>query len=1134
VASRVAEALGASLSTGFCVDVRPQQGLFPDRGVAGDSAETPCTKAGGFFKASWFSKYEKAVPSCFVLVWNFSSDLEELKRALSNVSLQKKKARAYSRLLLVVYHESNVPSNFEVPGKVEQAQNWVQKLANEIRIDNRHVFLLYSADLGESLLKDLAKAIAAQSETFYLEMIEKNESKSKEQQGKQFLLEEVHRAESVKRNIKFARFHELAKHLDKAMKHYELAFMSCQELGRRIEVGKVNSGKDYPILVGESSFQCRQVREVASVIHLSICALLLASDHGPLSFLRQFDRHLSSFRSLKGPEALIFQHWEWMRLQHVVFAKLLRTIASAVSLSDLSNMDRARCRRIYHLRIAVSYARKRRETSQKLGIYNDGGRDGVKVRAAIQQELDQLTVATEATVSDSEYIGGFPVVHGGPSLDANAKEKLIRGTLYLEEAKMEQSNVCLELQRKILTLMVQTAKQAKQFRRVAGIRGRIGQELVCKGKHREALVELLHASEVLYHENWYDLALPILEDIFLCANLLISSPSNEDSDASFDWDEVGNRRKVIHSILRLISLSALGNEKSQVASSVLLSLIERPVKSSEGKASLFKLGFGLDDMQSPPVSCSARFLDEEVMKTEGEFVQLELEIRVQFQIETTFGLLTVVFNDSRYEVQVKGDASIAKESGSHVENGSSTNLSFSPGECRCFVIKFRTLNLEGLESTRVHKLLRKSNLKAKLIPLRLQLKLLGNHAADAEAARLSGVSLWKEFAPEVCPLFVCKWKSPVVVEHSGQEGVIALVGELFKTQVVVRNDSEDKIEGGSIWLACDPKIPSKSAPFFFDQDDNPLLVQNQDLQPEMPYMGDFTVDIGESKMLDVFLRFQSLPFSKNTSRRQGRTCIASLVYTASSRGGIKAISSSTFYVDCSLPFETQVNLSPRNPQLPSALSTFSPCLVDIDFVCGEFQAIKICQIWVEPSAACRVEKENALDSKVNIHTTDQLIRPGERFSLPFEVICMSSGDNTSLGYVAVEWMRKESSRTTTSFVPLPKTRVEHAQLQFSVDIEDTVEKRVGMPFSMTLMVKNVTEIAQEVELKFMHSDDFFAEGLRHSTLILGPLDVSEATYTLIPIRPGNIKLPSITVEAGRLKASFTVPAPTQHKVFVAS
>lgn len=1197
------------------------------RGLDTDLPQSPSsqiTPLRGILAKAWMDKHEKLIPSVVLLVCRYETTDAQVGKLIGDLRQNLKQHSTLVHIMVVLFSENDVPSALEVPHKTEQVQQRVQILAREVKLPSQCIAVINSGDAAEGPLVGLARAVRSESNAYYSSKAVRVQQHllrlSQQQMGRGRRAEAVYAA-NVRYNLKMAHLFEATFTFEKALKHHEVAYLACIELATRKIATHVGAAEEEFLFYETGTYPAMEIKSLAEWIHLRLCYLRLFSSQSTKAILAQFDRHMASFRNLTGPSSLIFQHWMWMSRQHTRFAQLIQELRTAVSMSGLSPLDRARLQVAYHLRLAARFAVQRREAAQMLGISGPHAERTEQLKAQEQRMSEQH----HARIEPSLYIGAYPeiVVEGAAPLDSSAAHSLIQCAIYLEEAKCDQGEIALDLLQQVLEKSTETNKDARSVRQIAGIRARIGCELVQRGETELAMKDLLHAAHVFNREHWFTLAEPVLCDIINSAEKL--TPGN----ATFDIDAVSERRKVMHSALRLLSMRRVPASQKEDVTKKLLKWLGKPVRRAEDPSTpdgaRLKLAFSLDDLEEPPIQWFAWFDQREAAV--GDTVQLHVRIRSTFHVDTHYQTLCVIFNQSRYEVTL-GD-----------------NIHFASNEEKIFQVSVQLHDLEdankdhqnqqqhaqlgqnqtGIEPQQGETAMAASPTVPKagvpLTPLRLQLKLVSDKAEGLGSqvepppgyTMLSAVSLWasacetasaplhssgtvlnlinntgpqpieaasprrnkasildapnevqnkskqhesgitkstpKGRLPRTLIIYPFESDVQISLQHEG----FALVGEMFSLEVHL-TAGKDVISGGQLFVACDPPLQSKSTPFFFNEQGEPLTLSSESLQPVEPLKHDVQMNAGGQSIVRLACRFSSLPFSASAAdgRRQARTCIVSLDY-ALPQSGIQVRACKSFEIPCCLPFQTRVNLIPRNPQLPSALSVNAPCTVDLDLMCPRepqiVERIQVVDIRVEPSESCVISKETrsplltprkdeGTDKSQATTSTSILPAPvtmhgGDRLSLGFEISTSAAGDNTTLGYVAVTWRRREEKPDATMYVPLPKLRVEHTQFYFSLSTNPEKTRRVGEAMVATINIQNASEIAQELDVLVEKSPYFFMAGTYFTTLILAPMQSTQFKLNLVPLLSGNLQLPNVTVESKRLKAKYTVPSPTESMIFVA-
>ncbi|GBG27628.1 Trafficking protein particle complex subunit 11 [Hondaea fermentalgiana] len=1093
----------------------------------------------GIFSTAWMDKHQGLIPSCVLLVCQANAPDREIGDKVAELRRGLNQYASFVRIIVILFAESDVPSQLEVPHKLEQVQQRTSALARELKLSQNCVVVVNSADAAEAPLVSLARIVRKESAAYYtakgLRAQQHLLHLGQQQHGSRTRSVEAYYAATARYNLKMARLYEATFTFEKALKHHELAYLACIELASRKSSNRPTQMQTEELLVhAPGTYPVMEIKAVAEIVHIRLCRLRLSSSQSTKAILMQFDRHMRTFRALEGPASLIFQHWEWLANQHVGFSGLIYELGTAVSLSGLSAFDRARCSVAYHTRLASRFAIRRREAAEALGVAGPSAANAQQLR----EQLDSLTSQHNARVESSQFMGAYPVVtsmQSNASIEASVSNSLTQCAIYLEEAKCDQGALALHLLRRVLALSTETNKDARSVRLIAGIRACIGRELVQRGAIGLAMQDLLHAVVAFNRDQWFALAEPVLFDIVDSAAKL--SPG----DADFDIDAVSERRKVMHSALRLLSMRAVPPARKAAVAQQFHTWLATPVRRAKDgntpDGARLKLGFTLDDLEDSPIQWSAYFDRHEAAV--GDTVELVVRIRSTFHIETRFQTLSMIFNDSRYEVPL---------------TEGQREVRFAANTEQTFKVPVHLLDLENskprsssadagdMTSLARHRqgglLASPSRRGVPLTPVRLQLKLVAEESATMEPpagfAMFSGVSLWssaREAANDPLhssdtvlnlitaspnlngtsrislssamhgarshgasqqqsstparpsrSLVIRPFESSLEIrlEHTG----FALIGEMFELEAHL-SAGEESIRDGKLWVTCDPPLQSKSTP------------------------------------LDYVLP-------------NARTCVQA---------------NKTFEIPCCLPFESQVKLIPRNPQLPSALGVNAPCTVDLDLVCPQeplaVDRIEVVDVRVEPSKMCTVASESTsptrrLDETPGASNVSTSVLPapvamhgGERLSLGFEVSTSSMGDNTTLGYVAVLWRRQEGRPEMTMHIPLPKLRVEHTQFFFTLSTFPSEDKRVGESMLAVLDIQNASGMAQELELSVSRNSSFYIAGSYSTTLLLGPTQSTKFKLNLVPLVSGNVQLPTITVGSKRFADKYTVPSPTEAMIFVA-
>lgn len=307
------------------------------------------------------------------------------------------------------------------------------------------------------------------------------------------------------------------------------------------------------------------------------------------------------------------------------------------------------------------------------------------------------------------------------------------------------------------------------------------------------------------------------------------------------------------------------------------------------------------------------------------------------------------------------------------------------------------------------------------------------------------------------------------------------------------------------------------------------------------------INLGEesSQTFDLFCLFNSLPFPESATRKQCRTVSVKTVYTLPGTN-VEVVSVVTHQIPCCLPFRFTTKLVPRAPQTPEQddqLLVHSPCYVDLELECplGDFRPsideLDVIDVVVEPGSAARVITSQVEKKKVSVLPSQQRLRGGDRLGLGFEIAATKVTTKAVLGCVAVTWVRANCATPrehSTMYIPLPCPRIDFAQLHFEVTtLPADQDKTVGVPFYMVINLANCTEIAQQLDLTIQDASSFFHAGSTTSHVVLPPMESSQVCITLVPLKAGNMLLPTVAIESKRLMSKFTVPSPAEAKLFVA-
>lgn len=627
------------------------------------------------------------------------------------------------------------------------------------------------------------------------------------------------------------------------------------------------------------------------------------------AILDQFDRHMSSFSALQGPDEILFQHWEWMMRQHYQFAKLINELGPAVSsLTSLTQFDRARCSTLYHLQLAAKYAVLRRKTSQELGLLNISSSNN-QHNQNINLRKNQLeSDLKDVNVEPSEYLGGFPkLTMSDPQLNQESLPKdLLIKILYLGECSVPQCKHALQLLEQVLRASIKANKNVRRIRTLSDIQAQVANEQYLMGNYFEAISLLIPAIESFHRDRWFILCEPLLEKLFLCAINLQKNIDNgnhnndnvdEDSRKHTGIDSINDRRSIIHSAFKLISLKDKNNERKKDVSMKIFEWLHRPLlansskQSDDGTRLNLAYSFDLDDMELPLFNWICTFSSSSAIV--GQQIVVKVEVQSLFPVPTGFDSMTIIFNDPRYEINVYHDNEYNNVLNEPISNCGKVCLNFQPNEKKTFSVKLTISNLhlpeDGIDTAANDSAnntdKRKSNKNTttnknifrNLRPIRAQMKLIGNpddreilkkQTNDTEKMYLSGISLWSSTETSKSP------KNNLSVEDSiplnllvglkNQNKKENLVKNIntnlnntleineYKTTVSIDlehdeyamvhelyplliqiNSNQDIIENGFLWITCDPPVQSKSDPFFFRKKNDPMPLSSNH-QPESP------------------------------------------------------------------------------------------------------------------------------------------------------------------------------------------------------------------------------------------------------------------------------------------------------------
>jgi len=315
--------------------------LFPER-KAHSAAVPTCD----FFKANWFAKHRQRSPAVAVVLIDRDwvvGDPSSWTRACEQLDWVRTATRPRG-VRIVVAIVQNVGSAAEVP----EDRGLVLRRRADIEA---RALVVVSREEADSSLRKLGRAILEQAGQFYSEEVRRVLSKAAERA--KVATTPVY-SYNLRACFKAAAYSEFRQDWANALKHYQTAFVHCQEAAAGYLDDGINVVQQYA-----------EVCAVAEQLHIKIMALLLHQQR-VAEALTHFERHMQTFRRAAArhtlPPAAAAAHWGWACRQYSVTGQLLLERVDASLLPDTRSAQPA-----YFFQCAADAVMKRRAVAARAG-----------------------------------------------------------------------------------------------------------------------------------------------------------------------------------------------------------------------------------------------------------------------------------------------------------------------------------------------------------------------------------------------------------------------------------------------------------------------------------------------------------------------------------------------------------------------------------------------------------------------------------------------------------------------------------------------------------------------------------------------------------------------------------------------
>ncbi|KAL1820489.1 hypothetical protein ACET3Z_015358 [Daucus carota] len=164
-----------------------------------------------------------------------------------------------------------------------------------------------------------------------------------------------------------------------------------------------------------------------------------------------------------------------------------------------------------------------------------------------------------------------------------------------------------------------------------------------------------------------------------------------------------------------------------------------------------------------------------------------------------------------------------------------------------------------------------------------------------------------------------------------------------------------------------------------------------------------------------------------------------------------------------------------------------------------------------------------------------LLVPTEEFKKVFTITPELNHPNFKIGTLCLRWRRlleSDSSSTAPEVVTryrLPDVKVELPPL--IVSLECPPHAILGNPFTYFVIIKNQTELLQEIKFSLADSQSFVLCGPHNDTIFVLPKSEKILSYKLVPLVCGSQQLPRVTVTSSRYVTGFQ-PSIAASTIFV--
>lgn len=140
----------------------------------------------------------------------------------------------------------------------------------------------------------------------------------------------------------------------------------------------------------------------------------------------------------------------------------------------------------------------------------------------------------------------------------------------------------------------------------------------------------------------------------------------------------------------------------------------------------------------------------------------------------------------------------------------------------------------------------------------------------------------------------------------------------------------------------------------------------------------------------------------------------------------------------------------------------------------------------------------------------------------------------SMGRLLLRWRRavgpagpfQDDVPDGTTALPLPQVLVQNSIM--SVRLVAPPQVTTGLPFSLTLQIKNLSSAPQEVTLSVADAQGLLFQGQRQGSASVPPQDTSSISWSLVAHLQGHLQLPVVRVSAPRYGCSVVLQGGRVH------